>query len=199
MRSPSRDACTSEFCRHASRNPVPFASPRRRRSAERRTLRVPHLSVRRASSSISPICGRERSERARLSAPHRGIPKVLTPRLGPSQRFLESPDPNGRTLSGTSAASTSQSDHAPDELMLRPPGSRVYSSAPGNRPRSVFRSTLAKASFVERDDALYLNRRRLSHHVSVTVTIPKRGGYAPGNGHDGGRVVRQAIPDMHVR
>ena len=29
--------------------------------------------------------------------------------LGLSQRFLESPDANGRTLSGTSAASTSQS------------------------------------------------------------------------------------------
>ena len=34
--------------------------------------------------------------------------------LGLSQRFLESPDANGRTLSGTSAASTSQTGIGPD-------------------------------------------------------------------------------------
>src|ERR1700758_977151 len=36
------------------------------------------------------------------------------PGLGLSQRFLESPDANGRTLSGTSAASTSQTGIGPD-------------------------------------------------------------------------------------
>jgi hypothetical protein len=46
---------------------------------------------------------------ARLSALLRGhAPGFLPTRPGP--RFLESPDANGRTLSGTSAASTSQSD-----------------------------------------------------------------------------------------
>jgi hypothetical protein len=45
---------------------------------------------------------------ARLSALLRGhAPGFLPTRPGP--RFLESPDANGRTLSGTSAASTSQS------------------------------------------------------------------------------------------
>jgi hypothetical protein len=45
---------------------------------------------------------------ARLSALLRGhAPGSLPTRSGP--RFLESPDANGRTLSGTSAASTSQS------------------------------------------------------------------------------------------
>jgi hypothetical protein len=46
---------------------------------------------------------------ARLSALLRGhAPGLLPTRPGP--RFLESPDANGRTLSGTSAASTSRSD-----------------------------------------------------------------------------------------
>ena len=51
---------------------------------------------------------------ARLPALHCGF-------FGPGQRFLESPDANGRTLSGTSAASTSRSGHVPDGLMPRPP------------------------------------------------------------------------------
>src|SRR6202795_3722907 len=49
-------------------------------------------------------------ERARspFGAPPRHTPRFLpSARLGP--RFLEPPDANGRTLSGTSAASTSQS------------------------------------------------------------------------------------------
>ena len=54
---------------------------------------------------------------ARLSAPHCGF-------FGPGQRFLESPDANGRTLSGTSAASTSRSGHVPDGLMPGPPAGK---------------------------------------------------------------------------
>jgi hypothetical protein len=111
------------------------------------------------------------SGRARLSAPHRGFRG--SPRLGLSQRFLEPPDANGRTLSGTSAASTSQSGIGPDGLMQKPPASGVYRSARGNRPRSAFRSTLAKASFVSGMLGVYPYRGRLSHHVSVTETTPK--------------------------
>jgi hypothetical protein len=54
------------------------------------------------------VAGTSWSGRARLSAPHRGIRGFETSaRLRP--RFLEPPDANGRTLSGTSAASTSRS------------------------------------------------------------------------------------------
>jgi hypothetical protein len=69
------------------------------------------------------------------------------PRLGSGPRFLEPPDANGRTLSGTSAASTSQSDHAPDGSLPKPPAGTVYGCTGENRSRSALRSTLAKASF----------------------------------------------------
>jgi hypothetical protein len=48
--------------------------------------------------------------RARLSAPHRGTSPGFWPGSALGPRFLESPDASGRTLSGTSAASTSRSD-----------------------------------------------------------------------------------------
>src|SRR5580704_4467164 len=86
-----------------------------RRSADKRIHRAASKSD--AARVLSPSPHAERTEaartswsgRARLSAPHRGIRGFLTSaRLRP--RFLEPPDANGRTLSGTSAASTSQSD-----------------------------------------------------------------------------------------
>jgi hypothetical protein len=56
----------------------------------------------------------------------------------PGPRFLESPDPNGRTLSGTSAASSSRAGHAPaDRFPSRP--SPVCKTARGRRTRSTFR------------------------------------------------------------
>ena len=143
-----------------------------RRGADRRTCRDRILRCgARLFSALSRLRGRVGRGRARLSAPHRGFRG--SPRLGLSQRFLEPPDANGRTLSGTSAASTSQSGIGPDGLMQKPPARGVYRSAPGNRPRSAFRSTLAKASFVSGMPAMYPYRGRLSHHVSVTGTMPK--------------------------
>jgi hypothetical protein len=58
--------------------------------------------------------------RSPFGAPRRSCAGILFP-TRPGPRFLESPDANGRTLSGTSAASTSQSGHAPDGLMPKPP------------------------------------------------------------------------------
>src|SRR5580704_13076283 len=66
---------------------LPFCLPKKEAERRKTHLWVPHLAMRRASSSISPICGRERSERARLSAPHRGIPKALTPSARPEPAF----------------------------------------------------------------------------------------------------------------
>jgi hypothetical protein len=57
--------------------------------------------------------------------------------FGPARlrpRFLELPDASGRTLSGTSAASTSQSGHAPDGTMPKPPVSAVYGYAAREPP-----------------------------------------------------------------
>jgi hypothetical protein len=91
-----------------------------------------------------------RSGRARLSAPHRGTsPGFIPARLGP--RFLEPPDASGRTLSGTSAASTSQSDTCRTGRCPSRPCAQCIRRTHENRSRSASRSTLAKASFVERD------------------------------------------------
>jgi len=104
----SRDATSIRVFLHASRKlasngreAMSLLPKRGRRSAERRTNGC-RASMRRRSRG--PINKRT----ARLSALLRGhAPGSLPTRPGP--RFLESPDANGRTLSGTSAASTSQS------------------------------------------------------------------------------------------
>ena len=67
-------------------------------------------------------------ERAR--SPFGAPPRLF--RLRP--RFLESPDASGRTLSGTSAASTSQSGHAPDGTLPKPPVDAVYRRATREPP-----------------------------------------------------------------
>ena len=118
-----------------------------RRSADRRTTgSAPPQKEKPASVCGAryvrpcPALARDlKRRRARLSAPHHGhAPKVLTLRLGSGPRFLESPDPNGRTLSGTSAASTWQSGHAPDGRCPEPPGSRLQAPS-GNRTRPIDR------------------------------------------------------------
>jgi hypothetical protein len=83
-----------------------FASPKKGGGAPNGAPQLPRLDDEAQPRSITgPLAFR------RSSAVFSGL----------GQRFLESPDPNGRTLSGTSAASTSQSDHAPDGLMPKPP------------------------------------------------------------------------------
>jgi hypothetical protein len=107
-----RDATSIRVFLHACQESLPrtdgrrslwsqdvFAPQRGRRSAERRTNSC-RASMRRRGRG--PVSGT-----ARLSALLRGHAPGFPTRPGP--RFLESPDANGRTLSGTSAASTSQS------------------------------------------------------------------------------------------
>ena len=152
----SRCTFASEFCLHALRKPfvppskkegggAPISAstgvpPRRRKKACQRMRRAPSLPPANGAGS--------KRRRPRLSAPHRGHAPRALPRLGSGPRFLESPDPNGRTLSGTSAASTWQSGHAPDGRCPEPPGRTVYRRASGNRSRSTFESTLAKGPSV---------------------------------------------------
>jgi len=103
--------------------------------------------------SFSSDAGGPRSGSSRELGPHgagalafrrpTAASEALKPRLGFRPRFLESPDANGRTLSGTSAASTSQSGHAPDGTLPKPPAGAVYGRTHENRPRSALRSTLA--------------------------------------------------------
>jgi hypothetical protein len=90
-----------------------------RRSAERRTTGPHRQAMRRAPFLLSSHCGRtEAQDLPWTSKNGAGALAFRRPtaasevfwasaRLGP--RFLEPPDANGRTLSGTSAASTSRS------------------------------------------------------------------------------------------
>src|SRR5580700_6968832 len=67
---------------------------------------------------------------------------LASARLRP--RFLEPPDANGRTLSGTSAASTSQSDTRRTGRCPSRPRAQCMAALDENRSRSALRSTLAK-------------------------------------------------------
>jgi hypothetical protein len=74
---------------------------------------------------------------------------LASARLRP--RFLEPPDANGRTLSGTSAASTSQSDTRRTGRCPSRPRAQCIATLDENRSRSASRSTLAKGVLRERD------------------------------------------------
>ena len=149
-----------------------------RRSAERRTTgSAPPQKEKPASVCGAryvrpcPALARDlKRRRARLSAPHRGhAPKGLTPELGSGPRFLESPDPNGRTLSGTSAASTWQSDHAPDGRCPEPPGSRLQARS-GNRARPIDRLSPVDVPSMGELALCSYNGDRCQDRVSTPVT-----------------------------
>ena len=74
---------------------------------------------------------------------------LASARLRP--RFLEPPDANGRTLSGTSAASTSQSGTRRTGRCPSRPRAQCIAALHENRSRSALRSTLAKGVLRERD------------------------------------------------
>ena len=190
-RSPSRDAPLRPS--FATLFPSkPFQAPplkEGRRSADRRTKlgRIAadkltqacanRLPTRRAPfSPSSPACaGGLGRGRARLSAPHRGIRRGLTLELGSGPRFLESPDANGRTLSGTSAASTSRSDHAPDGSMPRTARKQGDEPRPRDRPRSVNRPSPV-TPFAERDSRLITETvtdvKSQCHYTVTTFDAP---------------------------
>jgi hypothetical protein len=66
-------------------------------------------------------------------------------------RFLEPPDANGRTLSGTSAASTSRSGTRRTGRCPSRPRAQCIAAPDENRSRFALRSTLAKGVLRERD------------------------------------------------
>jgi len=121
--------------RHERRgtNGTIFCLPQNVREAERRKAHpretAPSDAARLQVFSF-PVCREDRGGGARLSALHRGYaPKPVRPRLGFGPRFLESPSANGRTLLGTSAASTSRTGHAPDGTMPKAARGAVYGRA----------------------------------------------------------------------
>ena len=89
--------------------------------------------------------------------------------LGSGPRFLESPDPNGRTLSGTSAASTWQSGHAPDGRCPKPPGSRLQAPS-GNRTRPIDRLSPVDVPSMGEPALCIYNGDRCQDSVSTPAT-----------------------------
>jgi hypothetical protein len=127
-----------------------------RRSADRRVQEPHRKAMRRASFLLSPFYGGPRSPGPHgagalaFRRPTAALAEVLaSARLGP--RFLEPPDANGRTLSGTSAASTSQSGTCRTGRCPSRPRAQCIAAPDENRSRSALRSTLAKGVLRERD------------------------------------------------
>jgi hypothetical protein len=143
----SRRAFAPELCpRHGKK--ALRASPKRREAERqkahhwfpprRRKISLPAYAAR---ATFAPCPALARSLRGGALAFRRStavMRRGSIPRLGSGPRFLESPDPNGRTLSGTSAASTWQSGHAPDGRCPEPPG-RELQAPSGNRTRPIDR------------------------------------------------------------
>jgi hypothetical protein len=119
-----------------------------RRSADRRVQDPHREEMRRASFLLSPFTGGPRSPGPHgagalaFRRPTAASEVLASARLGP--RFLEPPDANGRTLSGTSAASTSQSDTRRTGRCPSRPRAQCIAAPDENRSRSALRSTLAK-------------------------------------------------------
>ena len=125
-----------------------------RRSADKRIHQEPHRKeMQRASFLLPPFTGGPRPRTSLSLGPHgagalafrrpTAASEVLaSARLRP--RFLEPPDANGRTLSGTSAASTSQSDTCRTGRCPSRPRAQCMAALNENRSRSALRSTLAK-------------------------------------------------------
>jgi len=131
----SRDALRARVILQAVRKALPRTDGRpRKREAERRTAHPFPIAA--PDEQAQPRPGMR--DRTPSGAPPRFCAESC-PSTRPGPRFLESPDPNGRTLSGTSAASTSRSDHAPDGTMPKPPASQSDEPCRRNRTRSVSR------------------------------------------------------------
>jgi len=95
---------------------------------------------------------------------------LASARLRP--RFLEPPDANGRTLSGTSAASTSQSDTRRTGRCPSRPRAQCIAALDENRPRSALRSTLAKGVLRERDfGCVTVMETRVKGNVALLGTV----------------------------
>ena len=99
----------------------------------------------------------------------------------------EPPDaPNPRSSSRKTAIPRRLSVSATWRNNRIPPANGMYRSVPGNRPRSAFRSTLAKASFVERDGG----------YVTTMGTIVKKSSRYQRRDIEGGRFT--TLTDIHT-
>jgi hypothetical protein len=159
-----------------------------RREAERREAHQPEphrQAMRRAPSLLSSHCGRTEAQdfiepwtskngagALAFRRPTAASEVLASARLRP--RFLESPDANGRTLSGTSAASTSQSDTCRTGRCPSRPRAQCMAALHENRSRSALRSTLAKGVPLRAGCWVYnCNRNKVKGNVALLGTRPR--------------------------
>jgi hypothetical protein len=140
---------------------IHWSPPRRRKKS------LPAYAASTIASSRER-CGIEAAAPSPFGAPPRLIAEGPYPRLGSGPRFLESPDPNGRTLSGTSAASTWQSGHAPDGRCPEPPG-RGLQAPSGNRTRPIDR--LSPVDVPSMGELALCNRNRDFSQGEVAIFV----------------------------
>jgi len=152
-RSHSRDASASEFCA-PSRSFMPPPIKEGGRAPKDAPPGTASFDAARALVPFSPLApkrtgatGTPWSRRARLSAPYRGFREGCWARSG-SARASASWNHRMQT-GGPSPAPVQRAPRRPalgrTGMMLKPPANGMYRSVPGNRPRSAFRSTLAKS------------------------------------------------------
>jgi hypothetical protein len=159
-RKRSRDASASEFLpRHATNH---FASGEKgRRSADRRHIRSAPLRVRRRALSSPPALAREKLGGVR---PPFGAPPRFSPRFHPRLNSGRASWNHRMQTGGPSPAPVQRAPRSPITRRTgrcpKPPARAVYRCARENRSRSASRSTLAKASFVERDFASTASREQ---------------------------------------
>src|SRR5208282_6562557 len=106
------------------------APPSKTREAERRQTHPTGDRIEPMRRALvlfsSPACAEEDRGSALAFRRSTAAFEAVTPRPDPGPRFLEPPGANGRTLPGTSAASTSRSGHVPDGTMPRAARRRGY-------------------------------------------------------------------------
>ena len=132
---------------HALRKPWVPPLKEGRRSADRRTTGFRPAAERKACQRVRRALrsppgphwrGTKEAARSPFGAPPRLCAGGFIPRLGSGPRFLELPDPNGRTLSGTSEpAPGSPVTRRTVDAQNRP--DKGYKPASGNRTRPIDR------------------------------------------------------------
>ena len=170
------------------RTPRKKRSPRKtslqtRREAERREAHPPGRIEKRCGArpfSCLPTAGRPRPRTSLSLGPHgagalafrrpTAASEVLaSARLRP--RFLEPPDANGRTLSGTSAASTSRSDTCRTGRCPSRPRAQCIATPTKTAPAPPQGVPSRKASLCERDVGLCnCNRNKVKGDVALLGT-----------------------------
>jgi hypothetical protein len=155
--------CFPEQGKRSAERRIQFRLPRPMSGAQPRTL-----------SSSPPACG----EVGGGPLAFRRSAAVVT--AGP--RFLGLPGANGRTLPGASAASTSQSGHAPDGTLPKPPARQKRRTPPAGTAPAPSIGVTGDVPHDEQDAALMQSERKPSR----IIVLPRSWAHKTGLSSSGG-------------